>query len=279
MRFTLAWAGLLTLVSCAPLADPGPAPTPAPAAPQRVVSLDYCADQFVLKLADPGQIAAVSMHADAPFSFLRAEAAGHPKVRTRTEDVIGLNPDLVVRAYGGGPQAGAMLTRAGVKVAQLGFADDLDGIKANITLIAEALGQPARGAALIAEMDRGLAAIPRQGATRRALYMTPSGYTSGPGSLVDTMIETAGLENFETQSGWHPVSLEKLAQVQPDLLITAFFGDGSTHPDIWSAARHPVVRAAAGDRQSVALEGASTACGGWFVIAAIADIAKAGATP
>ena len=46
--------------------------------PMRIVSLDYCSDQYVLKLADPDQILAVSPDAEASFSFMRDAAGGVP---------------------------------------------------------------------------------------------------------------------------------------------------------------------------------------------------------
>ena len=45
---------------------------------QRVISLDYCADQYVLKFVDPENIVALSPDAEEPFSYLvrRPEACG-----------------------------------------------------------------------------------------------------------------------------------------------------------------------------------------------------------
>ena len=48
--------------------------------PQRIVSLDYCADQYVLKLADEEQILAISPDAVKDFSYMREAAAGVPTV-------------------------------------------------------------------------------------------------------------------------------------------------------------------------------------------------------
>ncbi|WP_204320163.1 hypothetical protein, partial [Klebsiella oxytoca] len=46
------------------------------AAPRRVVSFNLCADQLVLALADPGQIAALSPYARNPAISAAAAAAG-----------------------------------------------------------------------------------------------------------------------------------------------------------------------------------------------------------
>ena len=81
----------------------------------RIVSLDFCADQYVLKLADREQILAVSPDAVREFSYMRETAQGLPTVRSVAEDVLILKPDLVVRSYGGGPKAGDFFERAGKK--------------------------------------------------------------------------------------------------------------------------------------------------------------------
>ena len=46
----------------------------AQVAPRRVMSLDSCADQYVLALAARETVVGVSPRADAPDSFLRAES-------------------------------------------------------------------------------------------------------------------------------------------------------------------------------------------------------------
>ena len=53
------------------------------ATPRRIVSLDFCADQYVLKLADRESILAVSRDATKDFSFMREEALGRAS-RSRT---------------------------------------------------------------------------------------------------------------------------------------------------------------------------------------------------
>ncbi|MBK2451628.1 ABC transporter substrate-binding protein, partial [Escherichia coli] len=165
--------GMLGSASCAPQ------PPGAPERPMRIVSLDYCSDQYLLKLVDRDRIAAVSPDADRDFSYMRAAAVGVPSVRPRAEDVLVLKPDLVIRSYGGGPDAAAMFARAGVPVLQIGYANDLAAVRRVLVDTATGLGEGAKGAALAAEMDRRLAALPPADARRpSALYVTPGGVTS-----------------------------------------------------------------------------------------------------
>jgi iron complex transport system substrate-binding protein len=267
-------ATAVAAASCAPQPPEPAASVGATVPPQRVVSLDYCADQFVLKLADRDQIVAVSPDAGKDFSYMRAAAAGVATVRSTAEDVLAQAPDLVVRSYGGGPGLEHLMARAGVPVAQLGYAGDFNGVRANVRAMAAALGHPERGEVLIAEMDARLAAVAAQAPSgRAALYLTPAGVTTGAGSLVHVLLEAAGLENFERQPGWRPIPLERLAREQPDLVAFARFGAASHQPDAWSAARHPIAQRQLAERPVATIDGAWTACGGWFLADAVETLA------
>ena len=244
------------------------------ARPSRVVSLDFCADQYVLKMIEPERILAVSPDAKAPFSYMRDKATGLRSVRSAAEDVMILRPDLVVRSYGGGPNAAAFFQKAGVPVLNVGWADDIDGIKRVISEMAQGLGVPARGAKIIANMEARLAALKIQPQNNKVLYMTPSGTTTGAGSLVHHMLEKAGLENFQTEPGWRSLPLERLAYERPDMVAAAFFDTNRLEKDAWSAMRHPVARAQIRQLPTVALKGSWMSCGAWFSLDAIEALAS-----
>lgn len=246
--------------------------------PTRIVSLDYCADQYVLKLADPENILAVSPDAVKAFSYMRETAKAHDKVRATAEDVLLLKPDLIVRAYGGGPNAAAMFERAGIPVLNVGWAGDLDGIAKVTQDMADGLGVPKRGAALVRAMETRLAAVTRtveanENSRPQALYMTPTGVTSGPGSLVHNVLDAAGIDNFQAEAGWHTLPLERLIFEQPDMIAAAFFDDKNSHKGAWSAMRHPIARSQINDLPDVQLKGAWMTCSGWFIVDAIEELA------
>lgn len=238
-----------------------------------VVSLDYCADQFVLALLPRARILAVSVDATEHFSYMREAARGVRKVRSVAEDVLILAPDLVVRAYGGGANAPHFFRRAGIAVFQLGFVQSIDDVRENTRRVATALGEAARGEALIADMDRRLAAVRRHAPGTRALYITPGGFTAGPDTLVHEMLAAAGLANFQQQSGFRELPLERLAYERPDLIVTAFFGTRASSADAWSAAHHPIVRRQMAAAPLLHLDGAWTSCGGWFLVEAVEALA------
>ncbi|WP_409433957.1 ABC transporter substrate-binding protein [Litorimonas sp. RW-G-Af-16] len=240
----------------------------------RIVSLDFCADQYVLKMVEPERILALSPDAAAPFSYMRDAAVGIPTVKSSAEDVMILKPDLVVRSYGGGPNANGFFQSAGVPVLNIGWAGDLEGIKRLTLDMADGLGAPEIGAEIVSDIDARLAALKLQPNKNRALYMTPSGITSGSGSMVHEILAEAGLENFQDQPGWRSIPLERLAYERPDMIAAAFFDTNNVEKNGWSAMRHPIARAQIKDLPTVALNGSWMSCGGWFVMDGIEALAE-----
>jgi iron complex transport system substrate-binding protein len=168
----------------------------------------------------------------------------------------------------------ALLHRAGIPVVQIGFPEDLDDVRATVRRVAAALGTPRTGEDLIHDMDERIASLGRHPPDTWALYVTPSGVTAGPGTLVDELFRTVGLRNFQTGRGWRPLPLERLAYERPDLIAYASFGDAAAYNRAWTPARHPVARERMSQVPVVTLDGATTACGGWFVIHALEELAR-----
>ena len=274
----LLLAAPLIVSGCdAPVAVAPPVkPTSAAPKPMRIVSLDFCADQFVLALVERERIIGVSTRAREPYSFMAQAARGLPQPGEGAEAILPLKPDLVVRSYGGGPQIERYLAALDIPVLNIPYAGDLDAIGANMRAIAAALGATEAGAALADAYDARLHALRRPGTGNvrgMALYVTPSGVTAGPGTMVDAMIKAAGLSNFQTAPGWQSLPLEALARNAPDVVIAAQFGAGATHPDRWSAARHPLYLRQAAAAQTVSVNGAWLSCGGWFLLEGVAAMA------
>lgn len=96
--------------------------------PPRVVSINLCADQLVLALADPGQLLAVGrLAADPTLSAMHREAAAVPAIGGSAEEVLRLAPDLVVSGAAQQRKTNALLRRMGFRVLALGAPDDVEG--------------------------------------------------------------------------------------------------------------------------------------------------------
>lgn len=253
------------------------AANPAAAKP-RAVSLDYCADQYLLKLADKEQILAVSRGADKDYSHLRAQAAGHDRIRPAQEEVLIRAPDIVLRQWGGGANAEKAFGAHGARVVSLGFPEDFSGVKDNIRLVAQALEQRERGEALIAEMDNRLDALASSPqAKTRALYVTPGGVTAGAHTMIDAVINAAGLVNIAAEEGksyWPSLPAEEVLLAPPDFIVGGFFVSRDEEINHWSASRHPALKRVLSQTPSVQLPADLVSCPAWFSVDGAEMIAK-----
>jgi len=240
----------------------------------RVVSLDQCADQYVLALSPRQAIAGLSYRAEAGDSYLAAAAKGLPRRRATLESLLAVQPQLVLRTWGGDAQLVRRLQARGVRVATLADAADFAGVRANIRQAAAALGEKARGEALIRGMDRELAEAGKRPTGRTAAYLTPGGATAGPGTLVDAMLRAAGLKNAERGPGYRTLSLERLALRPPQALVLGFFDPYSLGRDWWGPARTGPMRAAR-SRAIASLPGTVLSCPAWFAADGALALAKA----
>ena len=119
-------------------------------APRRVVSLNLCADQLLLSLADPAQVASVTFLArDPELSFLSAEAASVPSNGGTGEAILLNRADLVLLGAYDGRARRDLLERQGVPTLVLEPWRDLDHGRAQDRDIADAgchiLSQRGRG--------------------------------------------------------------------------------------------------------------------------------------
>jgi len=237
---------------------------PATAGP-RVVSLDQCADQYVLALSAPGDIAGLSYRADDADSFLRAAVPRPaPLRRADLESVLASRPEVAVRYWGGDELMARRLRARGIRVVKIEEASGFEGVRANIRRVAAALDNRAGGERLIAGMDRKLKAASGAWGGRRALYLTPGGFTAGAGTLVGAMLEAAGLVPAAPGPGFAPAPLERLVLDPPAALVLGFFDAASTEAQWWSIGRTGPLRRLVRARAAASLPGSILGCPAWF---------------
>ena len=251
---------------------------PADAAPVRVFSLDQCADQYVLALSPRQAIVGLSPRVGDRDSYLRALSPGLPRRRASPEAILAARPQVVVRYWGGDPALVRQIERRGVTVAQIGEARDFAGVRDNVLRVAKALGQDARGAALIQRMNQQIRPGPA-GTTRRALYLTPGGVTAGSGTLIDAMLTAAGWRNLASGPGYRTVSIERLALEPPDAFVLGFFDSAYLARQHWAAAGGHFLRNLVRERTVSSLDGALLGCPAWFAGDAVQALAAARRRP
>lgn len=191
--------------------------------PRRIVSMNVCADQLVLVLADRAQIAAVTRNATDPeMSAEVARAQGIRAISRSAEEVLEIDPDLIVGAPMRRDGVMAVIADHHYPMVDLPPADTYGQIVAQIRRVAEAVGHADRGEALVRRMDQALAAIPRDPRGGVAAYYQRRGFLTGAGTLVDELMGRVGLTNLAVRLRkpiLSQMSLEELLAARPDYLI------------------------------------------------------------
>ncbi len=221
------------------------APRSTSRAPKRIVSVNLCADQLVLALADRNQIAGLTRNAADPEMSAEAyRARGLPLLSSSAEHILAINPDLIVGMPASRSAALSALKGHHYRTLDLKSADRLADIHDAIRETASAVGQPQRGRAMIAAMQRDLVGLQKRGRGRVAAYYQRRGYMTGTGTLVDDLMQRVGLTNLAAKLGkpaLAQVSLEEMVAARPDFLIVESATDHVTDQGS-EMLHHPALR-------------------------------------
>jgi iron complex transport system substrate-binding protein len=234
--------------------------------PRRVVSFNLCADQLLAALAEPVQIAGLSPYAaDPALSAVADEARAFPRVPWHAESVVPLAPDLVLVGPRDRSLTQRLLGALGLRVVRVELVTSVAAARAQVVEVADLLGQPARGRALLARLDAArtrLASAPRpRGAT--TLLVGRGGYAEGRASLAAALLAEAGLvAPAGAPSGIGGfVPLERLVMLRPDFLV---LDEAVSVPADQGAVylAHPALRAIYPPSRRIILPARYTLCGG-----------------
>ena len=200
-------------------------PVAAGAKPARIVSMNPCIDSVLVRVADGGQVAAIShwSHDPAASSLPIGLARRFPAHGGTAEEVIALKPDLVLISTFTPLATRDALKRLKVRTVSVGLPATIAESLAQVRVIADAVGQGARGVALVADIEAELARARRAGSPRPALMRMASGFVPGPGSLSEALMAHAGLVSVAAErglTGAGVIGLEALVLEPPALLIT-----------------------------------------------------------
>lgn len=240
--------------------------------PRRIVSFNVCADQLVVALADPSQIAGLSPYAADPMMSTVAEQAGDfRRLGWQAESTIPLNPDLVLVGSWDRSLTQRLLRALGFRFVEVDVIADLAAARTQVREVAALLGHPQRGEALIAEIDaaqRRLAEA-RRGTSSTVLLVGNGGYTVGPASLAAALMNEAGLKAPPRSPAGYGgfVPLEKLIELRPDYLVVS---NALEIPDGQGALylTHPALQQLYPPSRRIELPSRYTLCGGPSLIAA-----------
>jgi iron complex transport system substrate-binding protein len=190
------------------------------AAPQRVMSLNVCADQLLLALVPEKRIASLTFMAREPQPLrIWPQGARIPVNYGSAEEVLAAKPDLVLT----GPFVPALtrqlLQRSGARIVEVPLAENFDQIRAVTRQVAAALHAEARGEILLAHMDEDLRALAkaRPATPIRVAQWGNGGYVPGQSGLFGAMLTVMGAQSITAGDGFY--DLEGLLAGKPDALI------------------------------------------------------------
>jgi iron complex transport system substrate-binding protein len=196
--------------------------------PVRIVSTTLVTDEIAAALVEPSRIVAMSRYASDPETGNVSDVAHRINrfVDRSAEQIVGLNPDVVLSTRYGKIELRQLIRTAGIPYHELTQFRTVKDIEANIRLIAKALGEEKRGEEIIRDMQQKLESAGRQlrSARRswRALYLAPGEWTAGTNTSVHEIFHYAGLRNASAEAGVNgnvKISIEKIIEINPDVIV------------------------------------------------------------
>ena len=231
-----------------------------------VVSINLCADQMILELADAGQIMSLTNLSQQPAASVHFEQASqYPVNKGSAEEVLALQPELVIAGQYSNSYTLRLLQAANVRVETLPIAYSIADVIENLERVAGWLGQDKRGQELTAGLRKRLKLLPspQQQRPRAAIY-DPNGYTVGKDTLRGHILELAGWHNVALDRGidnYGSLPLETLLKLDPQILLASPYSQGT-----WSRAQalnaHPSLHMGGLQASVVQVPSSQTICGG-----------------
>jgi iron complex transport system substrate-binding protein len=228
----------------------------------RVLSLNLCADQLLLALADPAQIVALSRFArDDGMSAAAHEAQAFPSAAGGIEAILRDKPDLVLAGPYDRPVTSGVLARQGIAVRIVPLWHGLAAGLAESRALAAVLGHSERGEALASRIETAHRKAAAAGQGRSALALGRGGYVDGTDSVTGSLLAAVGLRPAIPATHGRFVPLETLLQRDPQVLVLAECRSAASDRGA-ALLHHPALRAWAAGRRTIVLPPALTACPG-----------------
>lgn len=260
------------------LSFPAPAALAAGDAPRRVVSMNLCTDQIAMLVAAPGQLVSVSyLAARQDVSLMSGQTAGLALNHGLAEEILRLDPDLVIAGTYTRRATVNLLRRLGRRVEEFAPANSFADIRENVRRMGDLLGRKGQAARLIAAFDAeagALAAAPPDEDAPVLGSFGANSYTTGGGTLENEIVGAAGLRHLGEEleiTGTTRLPLEALVLADPDyvLLWERSLGDPSRAAEIL---RHPVLDARFGGERRVSADSRAWICGTPLTLEAVAKL-------
>ena len=235
----------------------------------RAASLNLCADEYLLLLAKPSEVASVSYLSRDPLeSPLWKAARTHPANRGSLEDALNAKPTLVLTMGGGGRASGLIARRLGLRTIDLQANGTPADVEANLRAVASALGRPSAATGWIRRLRRLRTTAPPTAVD--SIWLSGGGQSFAATSAGAEWMRLVGFRQRALPGG--RADLETLLVHPPEVIIESDYRrrqlSGGTR---WL--QHPIVRNAPSKR--IRTDGRAWTCMGPLMISEIERLRKA----
>lgn len=229
LRALAGGACLAMLVAC----GAGETPVATRTAPT-FVSLNPCLDAILVEVAEPDQILALSHYSrDPSSSSIDADRARQFGVTGGTvEEVLALDPDIVLASAFIAPSARTALESMGIEVETFGSPVSVAQSIGQIRDLSTLTGGEEKAERLIDRIENALAAPAAQPPISTLMWQ-PGQIVPGEATLVSELLRRGGFISHSAARGLGQadyVALETLLADPPELLLVAGSSAGQSHP-------------------------------------------------
>ncbi len=193
--------------------------------PKRIASLAPGITEVLFKLGAGDNVVGVTDYDDYPEEVFPIPKVGNFQ-GPNMEAIAAQRPDMILASTLSGKDSMEALQRLGIPVLVL-EARNIDQIYESIEVMSKIIEKPDEGNVLIANMkekmsdiENRVSAYPR----KKVFYIVDlnGNFTAGGGTFIDYLITLAGGKNIAAESkGWAQYSVEKIAEQNPEVIITA----------------------------------------------------------
>ena len=232
----------------------------------RLVSMNVCADQLLLTLADPEQILGLSRFARDGWQSQAGDISRYQVLSGGAEDVLLIRPDIVVASAFDKRSTRELLKAKGLRLVELAVPKTLDEARQQIREAGDITGHPDRAAVEIARLDAALARARRAVSERhyRVLPLSRRGWVAGSDSFVGSLLGETGLRSAAGDLGFAFggfASLEAIVNLRPDFIVVSQAGD-TAKDDGQAFLLHPALERFYPPEKRIVIPERMTECGG-----------------
>lgn len=248
-------------------------------APQRIVSLNLCADQLLMEMLPPERLVGIThLSVDKGISYHYKKAENYHQHKGRIEEIIALKPDLIIAGQFTTQPTNQLLEKLGYSVLRIGLPKTIAEIKQQLTKLGQRVGAASQTDTIINDMSQTLFELNKEQLknTPSAAIYYANGFSAGKETIVDEALRFAGFKNIAAEQGLDyiaPLSMEALIKAEPDVLILGRYQkntDSMAHQVLKHRALQKFIRAKS--VKTIAMPDRYWDCAGPSIVAAISHL-------